>query len=85
MPPVVHPAVDRMRAAGIRSQRELARLAGTHHPILSNWLAGKRSLSKQVGRRVAALLGVPVETVLFDWSPEGLRARRPRRARRKVA
>ncbi len=64
---------------GIRSQRELARLARTFQPILSDWMAGKKSLGKHVGLRVARILQVPLETVLFDWSPEGLAPRQPAR------
>lgn len=64
---------------GITSQRELARLARTHQPVLSDWMRGKKGLGKHVGRRVATILHVPLETVLFDWSPDGLQAKRGRR------
>jgi transcriptional regulator with XRE-family HTH domain len=64
-----HPAKSRMAALSIGSSRELARLCGTHQPVISNWLTGKHGLSVDVGRRVANILQVSVETVLYDWAP----------------
>jgi plasmid maintenance system antidote protein VapI len=48
---------------GIRSLRELARQSATCHPTISNWLNGKSKLSRDVGIRVARVLGVPLEVV----------------------
>lgn len=64
-----HPAKRLMEAKGITSGRQLAAMVGSHQPDISNWLNGNGGISKQVGRRIAHLLGVSVEVVLFDWSP----------------
>lgn len=67
-----------MAERGIASGVELARLSATYQPTISDWLNGRSGLSKEVGRRVANVLGVSLETVLFDWAPK--RRRRKKRS-----
>ena len=35
-----------MQAAGIATQRELAKVLGVHEPCVSRWLSGQRTISR---------------------------------------
>ena len=78
-----HPARARMAEIGIRTETELARLVQTYPSAISGWLIGDRGLSKENARRIATILRVSLETVLFDWQIKRPGETRWERTRRK--
>lgn len=67
--------MSKMKALGL-DVAGLARSAKTHRSTISNWLNGERPLSKDVGLRVAAVLGATLQAVLFDWAPKRRRGKK---------